>query len=98
MTLIGFAMLMALACAYSVAAIAWIIAMSSLFRTVANRRSGVPVWHARLAYFPPNIVFFPDLLTERGRAYRRRFGLALGIFVGAVGIGIGLNRIAILLH
>jgi hypothetical protein len=93
MMALGFGLLMALACAYSVAAIAWFIALSNLFRTIRNRRPGVPLWHWRLAYFPPNIVFFPDLLTERGRLCRRRFGLAMVAFLGAVAIGLVLDRL-----
>ncbi len=97
MTALTFGMMMALACAYSVAAIAWFIALSNLFRTVRNRRPGVPLWHSRLAYFPPNIVFFPDLLTEQGRLCRRRFALSIIAFLSAVAFGLLLSGVAGLL-
>ena len=89
---------MALACAYSIAAIAWFLAVANLFRTVANRRPGTPLWSRRLAYFPLNIVFFPDLLTERGRMCRRRFGLSVAVFLGAIAFGFLVERIASSLH
>ena len=94
MTVIGFALLMALACAYSIAAIAWIVAVANLFRTIANRRPGISTWHRRLAYFPPNIVFFPDLLTERGRVFRRRFTLSALAFFAAIGLGLVVAGLA----
>ena len=84
--------------AYAVTAIAWSVAVFYLFMTIANRQPGVRLWNAALGYVPLNIVFRPDLLTDRGRLCRRRFGISLLAFVGALGTGIAIGLIARLLH
>ena len=89
--ILGFAILVVFACAYTVATIAWLAAAYCLWKTIANRRRGVPLWGAPLGYFPPNIVFRPGLLTDRGRLFRRRFGQAVVIFVAAVATGLALD-------
>jgi hypothetical protein len=94
----GLAMLMLFASAYCVAAIAWSAAVFYLFKTVANRHPGVRLWSAALGYIPLNAVFRPDLLTDRGRLYRSRFGISLLVFVGALGAGLALGALARLLH
>jgi hypothetical protein len=94
----AFAILMLFAGAYCVAAIAWSAAALYLFRTIANRQPGVRLWSAALGYIPLNAVFRPDLLTDRGRLCRRRFGLSVLVFVGALGSGFALGAIARLLR
>jgi len=89
--LVGFTILMVYSSAYSAAAIAWLAAVYCLWHTIINRRPGVPLWSAPLGYFPPNIVFRPGLLTDRGHAYRRRFGHAVLAFVVAVAAGLALE-------
>ena len=84
--------------AYSVTAIAWLAAVYYLFKTITNRQPGVPLWNAALGYIPLNIVFRPDILTDRGRLCRRRFGVSLLVFVGALGAGIAIGLVARLLH
>jgi hypothetical protein len=88
------AMLILFATAYSAAAIAWSVAAVYLFMTLANRRPGVRLWTAALGYIPLNIVFRPDLLTDRGRLCRRRFGNAALGFAIAVGTGVALSGLA----
>lgn len=88
---LDYAVLILFATAYSAAAMAWSVAVVYLFRTVANRQPGVRLWSAALGYVPLNIVFRPDLLTERGRLFRRRFGKAVLFFVVAVGAGAALT-------
>jgi len=39
-------------------------------------------------------VFRPALLTDRGRACRRRFAICLGVFLVAVTIGLALSGLA----
>jgi hypothetical protein len=90
---VSFLLLMGYAAAYSVAALAWIFAMGNLFRVVAFRRSGVPLWSAELVYFPFTLVFRPELLTERGRQSRRRFGIAAVVFLGALVLGLALGTL-----
>jgi hypothetical protein len=90
-SLLGLAILMVFGSAYTVATIAWLAAVYCLWKTIANRHPGVPLWSAALGYFPPNIVFRPGLLTERGHAYRRRFGQAVIAFVAAVGAWLALD-------
>ena len=94
----GLALLTLYGGAYSVAAIAWSAAVFYLFMTIANRQPGVRLWNAALGYVPLNIVFRPHLLTDRGRLCRRRFGISLLAFVGALGTGIAIGLIARLLH
>jgi hypothetical protein len=84
--------------AYCVTAIAWTAAVYYLFKTIANRQPGVRLWNAALGYFPLNLVFRPDLLTDRGRLCRRRFGISLLAFVSALGTGFALGGVARLLH
>jgi len=88
---LGFAILMVLGSVYTVATIAWLAAAYYLFRTVANRRPGTLLWSMPLGYFPPNIVFRPDLLTDRGQLFRRRFGKAALVCVVAVATGLALD-------
>ncbi len=85
--MLAFFLFIIVACAYSIAAIAWIVAVTNLFRTIAHRRPGIPAWHPRFAYFPPNIIFFPDLLTDRGRLCRKRFTVSAVAFVAALALG-----------
>ena len=84
--------------AYSVTAIAWSAAVFYLFMTIANRQPGVRLWNSALGYVPLNIVFRPDLLTDRGLLCRRRFGISLLVFVGALGTGLAIGVVARLLH
>lgn len=93
----GFLVLMLVSSVYTVATVAWLAAAYYLFKTIANRRSEVLLWSAPLGFFPPNIVFRPDLLTERGQAFRRRFGQAALVFVAAVATGVALGGLVRLL-
>jgi hypothetical protein len=90
---LDFVILMFFASTYSAAAIAWSVAVLYLWKTIANRRPEVRLWSAALGYVPLNIVFRPELLTERGRLCRRRFGVALLAFVVAVSAGLAMNGI-----
>jgi hypothetical protein len=90
---LDFLIFMLFACVYSIAAIAWSAAVVYLFKTIAHRRSRISLWSAALAYTPLNLVFRPDLLTERGLQYRLRFGVAVLIFVCAVAAGLVLTGI-----
>jgi hypothetical protein len=88
---IAFAALAMVGSIYTVATVAWLAAAYYLLKTMANRRAGVLLWSAPLAFFPPNIVFRPDLLTERGQAFRRRFGRAALVCVAAAATGLALG-------
>ncbi len=94
---VGFVVLMLLSSVYTVATVAWLAAVYYLFKTIANRRSEVLLWSAPLGFFPPNIVFRPDLLTERGQVFRRRFGQAALVFVAALATGVALGWLVRLL-
>jgi len=89
---------MLFAVTYCVAAIAWSVATLYLFKTLANRQPGVRLWSAELGYIPLNAIFRPELLTNRGRLCRRRFGLSLLVFVGALGAGLALGALVHLLR
>ena len=75
-TVAGLAMLGAL--------VSWFVATINMFRTVANRKEGVPLfphWHES----PWNILFRPHQLTERGLTARRRcFQGVVGFLICAV--------------
>jgi hypothetical protein len=90
-TALGFAIPILFGSVYTVATTAWLAAAYYLFKTIANRRAEVLLWSAPLAFFPPNIVFRPDLLTERGQVFRRRFGQAALVFVVALTTGLALG-------
>ncbi len=94
---VGFVVLRLLSSVYTVATVAWLAAVYCLFKTIANRRSEVLLWSAPLGFFPPNIVFRPDLLTERGQVFRRRFGQAALVFVAALATGVALGWLVRLL-
>jgi hypothetical protein len=89
--LVGLIILMAFASVYTVSTIAWLAAVYYLYKTIANRCPGVSLWNGPLGYFPPNIVFRPGLLTDRGQFFRRRFGQAVVVFVAAVATGLALD-------
>jgi hypothetical protein len=88
---LGFAILILFGSVYTVATIAWLAAAYCLLKTMANRRSEVLLWSAPLGFFPPNIVFRPDLLTDRGQFFRRRFGQAVLVFSASVAAGLALH-------
>ena len=88
---LGFAILILLGSAYTVATMAWLAAAYCLLKTIANRRPEVLLWSAPLGFFPPNLVFRPDLLTDRGRFFRRRLGQAGLVFAAAVTTGLVLH-------
>jgi hypothetical protein len=94
---LGFAILMVFGSVYTVATLAWLAAVYFLLKTIANRQPGISLWGAPLGYFPPNIVFCPELLTDRGQFLRRRFGQAALVFVAAVAIGLAVNGLLRLL-
>ncbi len=94
---LGFAILIGLASVYTVATVAWLAAGYCLLKTMANRRPGVRLWSARVGFFPPNIVFRPDLLTDRGRFFRRRFAQAGLVFSAALAAGLALHGLVRLL-
>src|SRR5512139_2786780 len=94
---LGFAILILFGSVYTVATVAWLAAAYYLFKTIANRRPDVLLWSAPLGFFPPNIVFRPDLLTERGQLFRRRFGQAALVCVAAVATGVALGWLVRLL-
>ena len=87
---LGFAIPVLFGCVYTVATMGWLVGAYCLFKTIANRRAEVLLWGAPLGYFPPNIVFRPDMLTDRGQFFRRRFGQAALVFAAAVAIGLAL--------
>jgi hypothetical protein len=93
----SFALFLLFGAAYSVACIAWFTALSYLFKTVAGRKPGVRLWSPELGYFPPNIVFRSDLLTDRGRVARRLFGRCVLVFLGTLAAGLALSSLARLL-
>jgi len=88
---LGFAIPVLFGCVYTVATMAWLVAAYCLLKTIANRRAEVLLWSAPLGYFPPNIVFRPDMLTARGQFFRRRFGQAALVFAAAVASGLALH-------
>lgn len=94
---LGFAILIVLGSLYTVATVAWLAAAYCLVKTIANRRPEVLLWSAPLGFFPPNIVFRPDLLTDRGRRFRRRFAHAGLVFAAAVAAGLALHGLVRLL-
>jgi hypothetical protein len=91
--IVGLAIVTLWAGMYCVAAIAWLAAFSYLIRILRYRKPGIPLWTARLAYFPPNIVFRPELLTETGLLCRRRFGISAAVFLGALVGGLTLGAL-----
>ena len=94
---LGFAILILFGSVYTVATMAWLAAAYCLLKTIANRRSEVLLWSAPLGFFPPNIVFRPDMLTDRGQFFRRRFGQAALVFAAAVATGLALHGLVRLL-
>jgi hypothetical protein len=94
---VGFALFLLFGTAYCLACIAWFVALSYLFKAVTMRRPGVALWNPELGYFPPNIVFRADLLTDRGRLARQQCGQWVLIFLGALAAGLALSTLARLL-
>jgi len=69
------------------------VATINLYRTVANRKDGVPLfqnwWDA-----PTNIIYYPHLLTERGLAARRKCFRGVGGFLLCCAIAAGAGVLA----
>lgn len=91
--IVGLAIVTVWAGLYCIAAIAWLAAFCLLIRIARYRKPGVVLWTPRLAYFPPNIVFCPALLTETGLLYRRRLGLSAAVFLAALAGGLGIGTL-----
>jgi hypothetical protein len=91
--ILGLAIVTVWAGCYCIAAIAWLAAFCALLRLARHRKPGVTLWTPRLAYFPPNIVFRPELLTEAGLLSRRRLGIFLAAFLAALAGGLGLGAL-----
>jgi hypothetical protein len=76
------------AAAFIGAIASWFIAVVNVFRTVANRREGVPlfpIWFES----PFNILFRPAQLTDRGLIARRR------CFYGVIGFVLSILIVCI---
>jgi hypothetical protein len=56
--------------AFVAAVVSWFVAAVSMFRMVANRKEGVPLFPAWYES-PVNLVFRPRNLTDRGLSARR---------------------------
>lgn len=91
--IVGLAIVTVWAGLYCIAAIAWLAAFCLLIRIARYRKPGVVLWTPRLAYFPPNIVFRPELLTETGLLHRQRLGIAFAVFLAALACGLGLGAL-----
>ncbi len=68
------------------AIVSWFTCVINLFRMVANRKEGVPLFQTWYDS-PWNIIFRPHLLTERGLAARRRCMLGFAGFVLFIFLG-----------
>lgn len=65
---------------------AWFAILIYGVKTVRRTRPGVKMWGRDTLWNPANVLLRPHLLTGEGRAYRRKCLLAVGGFVGCVGI------------
>jgi hypothetical protein len=70
------------ACAVGV--IAWFLAVWNLLRIPFNLKPGVERWPLGN---PFNNLFKAEALTTEGLAARRRVGVSLGVFGGALAVG-----------
>lgn len=64
-----------------VAAIAWVLILVYMFKTVAHRKPGLGLWRDAPAMNPFNHILITANLTEEGLKYRRRLGVAVLAFV-----------------
>jgi hypothetical protein len=91
--ILGLGLVTLYASAYCLTAIAWLGGVALLFRTMANRKVGISLWSAELGYLPLGLLFRPDLLTERGKDCRAKFGKALLVFIAALATGLLLGYV-----
>jgi hypothetical protein len=61
-----------------VLAIAVVIYFLRMLREV---RPGVSPWGLHVFYNPLNVLFRPNLLTDRGLMWRRRLGISIALFL-----------------
>ena len=63
------------------------------FMAVSCTRQGVKPWGRETWWNPANVLLRPSLLTEEGRAYRRKCFLAMGVFVVCTGVPLGVAEL-----
>jgi len=66
--------------------VAWFAILIYGFKAVRRARPGVQLWGRETLWNPWNVLLRPSLLTEEGRAYRRKCFLAVGVFTACVGV------------
>ncbi len=76
-----------------VAVLSWFAIVTYGFRAMLNAKPGVRLWSRMTLWNPANIFLRPNLLTEEGRAYRRRCFFAVLVFT--ISIGFGLITLAV---
>lgn len=71
-----------------------VVALVYMFKAVAHLRPGVSLWFDAPLFNPLHHVLVPTNLTEEGLIYRRRAGLAIGLFILAWLVSVGLDSAA----
>lgn len=64
-----------------VAPVSWVLAVYYGYKAITNARPGVRLWGPETFWNPANVILRTDLLTEEGRSYRRKLGIAVACFV-----------------
>jgi hypothetical protein len=84
----GLVVAVAFLCAFS----SWVIATVNMFRTVANRKDGVPLfpnWYESSF----NILFRPSQLTDRGLSARRWCFYGVAGFIISCALAIAISEL-----
>ena len=65
---------------FCVGVASWFAAIIYGFKAIRRARPGVGIWGRETLWNPANLLLRPKLLTEKGRAYRRKCFQAVAIF------------------
>ena len=90
-TLMGQLFTVVITVAWLAGMVSWCALVFYLFKIFGCAKAGVSIWGRATMWRPFNLVLLPHLLTEDGRNYRKKFFLALLVFVGSIGLGITIG-------
>ena len=91
-TAFGWILVAAFSTSCVVGIIAWIFVVYSLVRLPFNAKPTQRPWMVTLN--PLNVAFYPELLTPRGLAIRRRLGKAVFVFFLALILAAAIGLLA----
>ncbi|MDR3446351.1 MULTISPECIES: hypothetical protein [unclassified Dyella] len=72
--------------AWCAAVVVWFSAVVFAVKAARRTQAGVRLWGRETLWNPANALLNPQLLTPEGLSYRRKCFVAIGVFIGCVGV------------